>query len=521
VKGRRFLEGSGIAVVLMFQYASGIISPYHLSIYHHLLPSTTVVYAVLIDVIVFALLGAAIFALLDHLPSAYKNLGLALLLSFLAWRTIKIASLVKSTFTLTSDGGQSAAMWETHLGLLAPILLCLLLVLRFISKKYLALCLELGRSACLVIGCSIFWIVPELLYGGMQPQSHETPGFQRAIAGSPEHSRRIVWILLDELSYDQTFEHRQSGIELPNLDELRQHGAMFSHLEPAGYHTNLIIPSLLTGHVYNDIRGTYQGNLFLSSDKGKHWVAFDEQTTLFADAKRLGWSTGVTGWFNPYCRILRDVVDTCYWQNKFDFPLDSESSILANAWGPVLKMVQVLPHFGEVGGRNLAEWHREDYEKLLSSSISMLQNDSARFLLLHLPVPHPPGIYDRETHKFRNGGDYLDNLVLTDEVIGRLRSLIEQSPSAQQTILIVSSDHSWRVPMYQNREGWTKEEQAATQGRFDSRPVLLVHFPGQTERTEVDKPIPQIAMHDMIGKMLEGELQSEKDLEEWIAEHHT
>ena len=46
----------------------------------------------------------------------------------------------------------------------------------------------------------------------------------------------------------------------------------------------------------------------------KHWQAFDAHATLFSDAQRLGWTTGVVGWYNPYCRILAGTLNYCYWR---------------------------------------------------------------------------------------------------------------------------------------------------------------------------------------------------------------
>ena len=70
---------------------------------------------------------------------------------------------------------------------------------------------------------------------------------------------------------------------------------------------------------------------------------------------------------------------------------------------------------------------------------ALIENNQVRFVFLHLPVPHPPGIYDRQRHLLRSGGTYLDNMVLADDSLGELLQEIDATPSASQTTVIVSS----------------------------------------------------------------------------------
>ena len=49
-----------------------------------------------------------------------------------------------------------------------------------------------------------------------------------------------------------------------------------------------------------------------------------------------------------------------------------------------------------------------------------------------------------------------------------------------------------------------KEEEIASRGRFDPRPVLMIHFPGQQQRN-VTAPFDGIRIHEIIEHMLRGE----------------
>jgi len=52
---------------------------------------------------------------------------------------------------------------------------------------------------------------------------------------------------------------------------------------------------------------------------------------------------------------------------------------------------------------------------------------------------------------------------------------------------------------------WTEEDEKASQGRFDTRPVLMIHFPGQQTNREVTAPFDQIRIHEIIQHLLRGQ----------------
>ena len=52
----------------------------------------------------------------------------------------------------------------------------------------------------------------------------------RAQTGRP----RVIWILFDELSYQQVYERRLPGLQLPAFDALAAQATVFTHAVPAG-----------------------------------------------------------------------------------------------------------------------------------------------------------------------------------------------------------------------------------------------------------------------------------------------
>jgi hypothetical protein len=108
-------------------------------------------------------------------------------------------------------------------------------------------------------------------------------------------------------------------------------------------------------------------------------------------------------------------------------------------------------------------------------------------------------------------------MVLADEVVGELLRELNGIPCAGDTTVIVSSDHSWRVPMWRFQPGWTAEEETASQGRFDPRPLLMIHFPGQTAGEEITAPTSALLLHEMLEAMLRGQMDSPQELRRWLA----
>jgi hypothetical protein len=58
------------------------------------------------------------------------------------------------------------------------------------------------------------------------------------------------------------------------------------------------------------------------------------------------------------------------------------------------------------------------------------------------------------------------------------------------------------VPLWRPTPQWSKEEEAASGGHFDTRPVLMIHFPGQSAEHDVTAPFDEIKIHEILERML-------------------
>jgi hypothetical protein len=290
---------------------------------------------------------------------------------------------------------------------------------------------------------------------------------------------------------------------MPSFDEFKKKSVVFSNLKPVGSSTELVIPSLFLGQPVDKIRSNLDGDPAIHLTGGHQWQAFDPQATIFADAHRLHWTTGVVGWFNPYCRILAGTLDSCFWRmgdGEFEGPRSTRSS-LENAVSPLLNLawiVQGKPRF-------LQRIHAADLAAITPEAKALILDKDIRFVFIHLPIPHLPGIYDRHTETLQPKGSYIDNLALSDRVLGELMASLNATTLASKTTVIVCSDHSWRVPLWRAKPLWTAEEEQASHGRFDPRPVLMIHKPEQQTEQDVTTPFAEIRIHDIIEHLLRGE----------------
>src|SRR6202042_2130239 len=231
----------------------------------------------------------------------------------------------------------------------------------------------------------------------------------------------------DELSYQQVYEQRFAGLNLPELDQLARGSTVFTHVVPAGGATEIIVPSIMTGMAADQIQVSADGRqLFLHESLKKHWKLFDSHQTVFQDALDAGYVTGIAGWFNPYCRIMSQVTDSCFWTNHVNFAggmFPGQSIAWNTAQFAIIHFDNVLSGLGMLTRprQTLLEdkrFHQLDYNDLNDAADKLLMNRYADFIFLHMPVPHQVGIYDRKNATFTNGSSsYIDNLALADRYL--------------------------------------------------------------------------------------------------------
>jgi hypothetical protein len=526
MKARWLLEASGIALLLSLPYFAQILFPGHLYIYHHHRQLAHLLDGLLLAMAEILLIALGLIAFFHYrISSRPRALAAAAFSTLLVVRAIdgiifvgrqwleglnrELTEGAAPPSSILAAASHLWAGWPLRLGLFVAVIALAgwrpLITHRFVRATRFTVA---GLAFCLL------WIVPQVLYFAYGLKA--TPRVRASV--NPASSKQIIWILFDELSYKMAFEEPPPGVDLKNFRKLRSESVSFANVQAAGFYTDRIIPSVIAGKKIDEIRSDANRELLYLVPGENRWVRYDQNQSLFGLAHAAGWNSAVVGWFNPYCRIFSSVLDSCMWEpDELSLALESagaseHKSALVNAQILVRAFLTAdLPSEAQDAATRIAV-----YQKLMTRATDLIRQREYDFIFIHLSAPHPPGFYNRKTHEFCGCGNYIDNLQLADDSLGQLEEEIKRSPQADQTTLIVSSDHSWRVPLWSGWDFWTAEEQQVSQGAFDRRPAFLIHFPGQTAPIDIAEPQPELIEHDIIASMLQNKLQSPGDLVDFL-----
>jgi hypothetical protein len=200
------------------------------------------------------------------------------------------------------------------------------------------------------------------------------------------------------------------------------------------------MPALITGRPVVAAAPINPNDLELTFRDGKT-ARWSTHPNVFSRA-RMGYDTAVIGWHLPYPRVLGGSLGVADWRPSEAHEQargDTFGQTLRNQWGTLAPPLNV--------------------RRLLSQRVAELGDLAIRtaadgrfgLVLLHLPFPRPPGIYDRATGRltawnFTEAGEgYLDNLALADRLVAKLRRRIERTGLGDRTWLVVSADRWWRA----------------------------------------------------------------------------
>lgn len=344
----------------------------------------------------------------------------------------------------------------------------------------------------------------------------------------PGNGARLVWLIFDELDYGIALERRPDGIELPELDRLLRQSIVGTKVESAGKWTREAIPALLLGERVRSVSEKSPDQLRLTLERDGEEVDFASRPSLFQKAKAAGLRSAVTGWHHPYCRLIGLAADSCLWQPNSDV-LDSGRALWVAGLEPP---GATLRAFLRAPLRSWFKWaddaqvlhetqfvrrqHLEAFQEIHASALRQAADPRFQLVFLHYNIPHPFGIFDRHKRQFSlaETADYVDNLLLVDQVIGEIRAAVDPN-----TALLVMSDHSFRPDVWNYRPNWSAEMESLTRGRQDPRIVFALHMPGQETPVVLEEPFNAVLAHDLALAILSARLRSVEDALVWLEEH--
>jgi hypothetical protein len=294
-------------------------------------------------------------------------------------------------------------------------------------------------------------------------------------------------------------------LQFPEFDRLRRESLAASDAKPPGDFTITSMPALILGRQLSAVNTYDTCDLKITfADTGEN-ATWRGQPSVFSGARQLGCNTALVGWYLPYSRELGDALNFCEWHSIPMYEPARDKTFAAN----LVQQIESLSGLIHLGTLSI-----KMYEESLQSSLRLATNSAYGFTLLHLSVPHRPGIFLADQNRLTPFAatriarvhPYLDNLALADRTLGKLRRAMETSGQWDKTWVIVSSDHSWRQSrLFDNRR--------------DFRVPYLIKPPGPATGSRYERPFNTIVTHDLILAILRGELTDQTDTARWLDAH--
>ena len=343
-------------------------------------------------------------------------------------------------------------------------------------------------------------------------------------------SPRVVWLLFDELDQETAFTNRPPSLKLPEMDRFKESAFVSSNAYAPADATVLSMPALITGTFVSKADPAAPDELMLRLPDSNQVVKWSTQETVFSDAVKSGANTGVVGWYHPYCRVLEDDLNSCYVSGD-DTAQWSLTQVIVAQWERSLYTLPLFQSFvtssGLIDQMPRAVFFREHqaqtYSEVMEHAKSIAADNEFGMVLIHLPVPHPPGIYDSENRTVTSGRhrSYLDNLQLADRALGELRRAMELAGTWDNTTVIITADHYWRVDTWRSAGAWTPEEQSRLSKKKDHRIPFMIKMAGQKDSYSYDQTFNTVLLRNLIGAIMHREIAEPPSIANWLDAHRT
>ena len=475
-----------------------------------------------------------------NIAAAFLNISV---LSFLVWgalhlsnsartKTVQILGRLGLVFTLVV--ALNAMYFET-LKMAGPferqgifyfvfVMVILLSILtspmRFLSIGQ-GLALLLFPFVLLTLGQAI-WIL--LVPGSGSSLADKPPAVELPLP--PEPRPRVLWMVFDELDQRLMFSERPETVYLPELERFKTQAVYASQAYPPGNKTLRSLPAFTTGKQISRANPVDVDELILTLAKSGEEVPWSALPNIFTEAYDGGFNTALVGSYFPYCRILGASLTSCSWQTT-GFWNHWPATLSASIRHQVYVLASTIPIVGPLYFED-KEWSgtagrrksQEAYQQVLRRGLRNSTDPRLGLVLIHWPVPHPPGIYDRATDDFSSEGNYVDNLELVDRALGEIRTAMEDAGLWDKSVVLATSDHWWRSEIWSVDTGWTEEEEALSKVT-DHRVPFMLKMAGQTETLEYEEVFNTVLTHDLLLAILREEVSTPREVADWLDRHRS
>lgn len=344
-----------------------------------------------------------------------------------------------------------------------------------------------ARAACLVM----LPLVPILFFQMLMWKPWDVREFSSPPAPAEEKGKTrplVVMVIFDEWSWFRLAPGGVPGEAFPNLRRLAGKSVMVREARSAGWATRYAIPRL----VFQANGEIVPGNGAASWKDSSGQRPSVEVPSLFDSLHQRNYRSSVIGFYINYRGLLGADAPNRVWSLPYAYKRTTWTSEVG------LMLMRNLQHWTDPLSQAL--WpplssmvYSQSWVYLLStmkqSALHALASEPDNtFLLIHLPLPHAPFIFDQRGN-FRgqyqgermsdDSAGYERHLRYTDRVLGEMLDTLERAGRLDNSLLVVTSDHSWR-----------RDPDSALAKLPDAglRVPLLVKWPGQERAIVSDEP---------------------------------
>lgn len=373
-----------------------------------------------------------------------------------------------------------------------------------------------ARAICLIM----FPLVPILFLQifSWKPWDIRTEGTARApdaVTGSGRPL--VVLVIFDEWSW---FRFAPDGVpseEFPNARRLASQSVLVREARSAGPATRYAIPRLLFERHGEVVPGN--GEARWQDTAGT--VPTVDVPSIFDRLHQLGYRSSVIGFYINYRGLLGADGPDHFWSRSYTYKRTARLEEIG------LKLLQNLQHWTDPLSQ--AVWaplstavYSDSWVTLFRSLREQALTSLARepdntFLLLHLPLPHAPFVFNADgTFRGRYTGirmsedtaGYHRHLQYADHVLGEILQALDSTGRLDQSLVVVTSDHSWR-----------KEPDSALTRMPDAglRVPLLVKWPGQKTAMVSDSVFCALGLWPVVEAAIDGPAPPPMSDSLWLA----
>jgi hypothetical protein len=422
----------------------------------------------------------------------------------------------------------SLALWSIQAVLATGIVLVILGKPRILrAARRVALALTLLFPALMVdFGLSSLGVEPASAFLPKPPLPLLPP--------RPGPPTRVVWILFDELDQRLVFDLHRPEVPMPELDRLRAESFTSSHAMQTAAWTTQALPSLLSGVIFSSVRLEGAAELWVTAPGEPKGMEWRDAPNVFKKARALGVNAALVGWHHPYCRVFGDAMVRCMdlvsghptpalvreaaardeglprsVASLFELEIAGVQEIFSTASAPVTETMR---------DEYIQRRHQQQFFQIRERALSDIADPSLDFVFVHVPAPHPFGLYDRTRKDFTLSPSlgYADNLALVDRTWGEMRRALEQAGLWDTTSIVITSDHGLRPDVWRGHMGWTEELERLTGGQQSETVPLIVKVAGDSRGLSYDRPFSNVVCGDLSLAILSRQVNNAQDVQAWL-----